>query len=118
MGVSGLSLGLHRRTAVLVGLICIWLSTVGALHHDEVLPFVLAKASQSKLHKAVPVTPNGPCTACEWEQTLGTSNTPPALVVIMMPGVYACVLGERASAPIITRYFDYTSLRAPPVALS
>ena len=114
LGISGLSLVFHRKTAAIVGLICIWLSTVGALHHDEVLPFTLAKATQSQLHKTVPVAPSGPCTACEWEQTLGTSNTPPALVLIMMPGVHACLLRERASALIITRYFDYTSLRAPP----
>lgn len=115
IGIGGLSLVLHRRTAIVVGLICLWLSTVGSMHHDEVLGFAANPHSRATIGRTIPLPQQGPCVACEWEQMTGASHTP-TLTMLMLPGVQALALIPRLAAPIIQRHFDYTSLRAPPVA--
>ena len=117
LGLCGLAKILHRRTALVVGLICLWLSTAGSLHHDELFNFVSHRAGQSTLRQVGPITQHGPCVACEWEQMVGASQTVD-VATFMMPGLVAPEPPERLAANLILRQFDYTSLRAPPVSLS
>jgi hypothetical protein len=85
------------------------------MHHDEVIGLVASTRAHAELRLPTAVVPHGPCAACEWEQMLGSSQTP-QLFVLMLPGLQPVVPMGRLSEPAILRHFDYTSLRAPPAA--
>ena len=120
IGISGLSLVFHRRTALIVGLICLWLSTAGALHHDDLFGIMVPPASVHHSHRigvVGAIVDPGPCVACEWQQTVGSSQTA-HVSIVTVPISEPLARIDRLTGPTFIRHFDYASLRAPPVALS
>lgn len=105
----------HRRTATVIGLICLWLSTVGALHHDEIIGVHPSTHPQAVLGHFGLLADSGPCTACEWEQMIGSSQTV-QVTVLTLPALITRQTVDRLVQPVILRHFSYASLRAPPVA--
>ena len=106
-----------QRTALLLALICLWISGGATLHHtDDVSAFLTFHAGQSAVGHATPPPLQLPCAACEWEQALATPHQPavPIVANTLVRRHYAALL----SLALHLQSFDYTSLRAPPAALS
>ena len=105
---------LVRRTALLLALICLWISGGAALHHtDDPLLYAVGR---SAIGHAIPPVAQTSCAACEWEQSFSHSPAP-SIHVAYLPLVrmrYAATL----SFALHLRCFDYTALRGPPTDLS
>ena len=114
MSMRARSAQLVTRTALLLALICLWISGGAALKHtDEPLAY---RTGHSAAGHTAPPTILLACAACEWEQAF--SHPPaPAVHVACLPlirGGYAAVL----PSALHLRGFDYVALRGPPPSLS
>ena len=104
---------LLQRAALLLALICFWISGPVATHHTDAP--LLFSVGHSALRHAAPLAAQTPCTACEWEQalshppTIAVSVASLPLVRMRYADVLPCVLHLRC--------FDYTALRGPPSSL-
>ena len=117
LGTSKLVLKL-RPAALLLALVCLWISGGAVLHHtdvDDTLTVQTYVAGHSALRHALPVPPPVACAACQWEQTLPTlSASAPSIAPLPL-----CHFAFAATLPpfLHLRPFNYTALRGPPSPL-
>lgn len=103
-----------RRHALLVALVCLWMSGVATTMHADDLRGLVSKPSHGPvtLSHALPQPPQEPCAACEWNQFGRTLCTPEiriaysSLHLIDRPDTLAVALHLRA--------FDHILFRGPP----
>ncbi len=96
--------------ALLLALICFWISGGATLRHTD--PPLFFAAGHSGMGHATPPPAQIPCAACEWEQGLSAPYTP-SLHVASAPLVRLRYVAGLSPA-LHLRCFDYTSLRGPP----
>ena len=105
---------LLHRAALLLALVCFWISGPVATHHtDDLLAYA---AGYSAVRHATPPAAQIACTACEWEQSFSHPPAPAVLVAYapLLQMRYAAIL----SLALHLRCFDYTALRGPPSNIS
>jgi hypothetical protein len=110
---------LLQRAALLLALICFWISGPVALHHtDEPLLPGLNKstADHSLFGHVTPPPAQTPCAACEWEQSLSTPHAP-SVHIAWLPFFRVAFVGGLPTA-LHLRSFEYISLRGPPANFS
>ena len=108
---------LLQKTALLLALICLWISGPVAMHHtDEVVFFAAAGQNHSRIGHVTPPATQTPCAACEWEQSFSHPNIP-SVHIAYLPLIQ---VRYTAALPVVlhVRRFDYTALRGPPSLLS
>ncbi len=104
---NGIVSSLHRRTAFILGLVCLWISTAGMLHHDadDLLGLLASQAAHASYGHAGPIAPEGTCAACEWGQTVGSSHAP-SVFVVTLPALMALVYRQRIDGPTFQCHSD------------
>lgn len=107
-----------RDCAMLIGFMCLWMSTVGTVHHhdDELILGSHSTTPDQSLRHAPPPGPDDICAACEWEQAFRSA---PAISVSAVFEAFRPIQYASVCRPIYhLRPFRYISLRAPPSPLS
>jgi hypothetical protein len=106
--------------ALFTAFVCLWISTVGAIHHhhDGVAASGASSASPSSLRHAPPPAPDTDedCAACAWEQAFSMAHTPQIHVVSITLSIV--LIDAPLTEALRVRHFSYTSLRAPPAPLA
>lgn len=108
--MRALSAQLVPRTALMLALICFWISGGAVLKHtDEPLAY---RTGHSYTGHATPPATLIACAACEWEQAF--SHTPPPTVhVVCLPLIRVGCTSVLPDA-LHLRCFDYAAPRGPP----
>ncbi len=103
--------------ALLLALICLWLSSGAALHHtDDLSAFRAFRAGRSVDRHSAPAPAADQCVAHEWMSVWQTlSTTRPA---VTWTGVTVALLFCPLAAALHRRGFEYVSLRGPPSLFS
>ncbi len=114
MSTRSRSAQLLSRTALLLALLCLWISGGATLHHTDEPP--LFAAGHSAVGHATPPVTLSPCAACEWEQSFSHPSAP-CLQVAFLPLIRLSYVA--ALLPVLhLRCFDHTAPRGPPFDLS
>jgi hypothetical protein len=99
-----------QRKALLVALVCFWISSGATLRHTD--PPLFFFAGHSTTGHATPPPTQLPCAACEWEQAFSTTH-PPSVQIICAPLIRTRYADGLPTA-LHLRSFDYVALRGPP----
>lgn len=106
-----------RRTALLLALTCLWMSSGAALRHtDDLSVFRTFAAGRSAVAPPTPMPADVPCVAHEWMNAWQT--LPTAHVSVVHTLVLLTALRQIPSLALHLRSFDFVSLRGPPSVLS
>lgn len=102
-----------RRTAAwLLMLVCVWMGTVGVLHHTET--FAVASHGLAGMHRQTAAAPGDICAACEWTQ--GLQGRTLAVCRVQAPLFLSHTRRSIAVPSVITCTLPDRSPRAPPIS--
>ena len=106
-----------RKTALIMALICLGVSSGTTLvHTDDVAPMLQFHAGASAVTHGGSVSAPDFCLACEWENTLFSPQVP--AVPIIRPALTLLPVLRAGIQSHCPDPFDHTASRAPPLCVA
>lgn len=106
-----------RWVALLLALVCLWMSSGGVLRHTDDLAALRAfAAGRDALHRSAAAAPAAPCAAHQWMDALRT--LPSAPPPVSLTAVVVARVSVIPAPALHLRCFKDTPPRGPPSVLS
>lgn len=106
-----------NRVALLLALVCLWMSSGAALRHtDDLSEYLTFAAGRAAFGHSTPTPSSVPCVAHEWMNAWQTLHT--ASLAVGYSPVFLTTLRQTPTAALHLGGFDYVSLRGPPSFLA
>ena len=110
----------HRifgQAALIMALICLWMSSGATLNHtDDLADFLTFRVGHSVDRHLSATLPSDPCAACQWEQTVPTLAA--SVPTVTLKPLFVASIAVSVPDVLHLRCFDHFGLRAPPFARS